>query len=230
MHHRRVLLLVAVLACFISREARTQPAPPPRTAEQREKLAALLKRVHAVAALNPLTPEAAMAALGAKFGPPKQIKADRREWKLQPSDLYVGGLIMQAGTTVVVTVAPSPAIGLVFEDLTASLQDRPYYWYPVKQPYKGVPRVWVVEHIFQVTAGQLRLQIFPTIPPDDPQQVVKAEVEAKDMVAGLSARQWRVISFSLSNLTPRRDPATMKPLSERRRTARRARSGVDLPR
>ena len=41
---------------------------------------------------------------------------------------------------------------------------------PVKQPYKGTTRVWVVEHIFQVTAGQLRLEIFPpfrrTTPPN----------------------------------------------------------------
>ena len=229
MHHRRVLLLAAGLACFITREARTQPAQPPRTAEQREKLAALLKRIHAVSALRPLTPEAAIGALGATFGPPRQINAERRQWKLQPSDLYAGGLILQSGATVIVTVAPSPALDLVFEDVAGELRDRPYFMLPVKQTYKGAPRVWVVEHIFQVAAGQLRLQILPSISPDDPAQVAKAEQEGQATMMGRTGRPARVTSFSVSSLTPTRSPSDMAPLSQRRK-ARRPRSGVDSPR
>jgi hypothetical protein len=229
MHHRRVLLLVAVLVCSISRQATAAPTSPARTAEQRERVAALLKRIHAVSALRPLTPEAAMGALGATFGPPKQINAERRQWKLLPSDLCAGGLILQSGATVIVTVAPSPAVELVFEDVASDLRDRPYFMSTVKQTYKGVPRVWVVEHIFQVAAGQLRLQILPTIPPDDPSQIAKAEQEGQAIMMGRTGRPARVTSFSVSSLTPTRAPSEMAPLSQRRK-ARRPRSGVDSPR
>ena len=229
MHHRRVLLLVAVLVCSIIRQATAAPTSPARTAEQREQVAVLLKRIHAVSALSPLTPEAAMGALGATFGPPKQINAERRQWKLLPSDLYAGGLILQSGATVIVTVAPSPAVELVFEDVASDLRHRPYFMSAVKQTYKGVPRVWVVEHIFQVAAGQLRLQILPSIPPDDPSQVAKAEQEGQAIMMGRTGRPARVTSFSVSNLTPTRAPSDMAPLSQRRK-ARRPRSGVDSPR
>jgi hypothetical protein len=229
MHHRRLLLLVAVLVCCISRQAAAAPAAPARTAEQRDRVAALLKRIHAVSALRPLTPEAAMGALGATFGPPKQINAERRQWKLQPSDLYAGGLILQSGATVIVTVAPAPALELTFEDVASDLRDRPYFMLPVKQTYKGMPRVWVVEHIFQIAAGQLRLQILPSISPDDPAQVAKAEQEGQAIMMGRAGRPARVTSFSVSSLTPTRAPSDMAPLSQRRK-ARRPRSGVDSPR
>ena len=227
--HRRVLLPIAVagLATF-TRLAHAQlipPAAPPgrRTADQKQKLAALLPRMHALAALRPLTPEAAIAALGTSFGPPKQIKADRRQWRMQPSELFAGGMILQAGATVVVTVAPSPALDAVFEDFAASLLDRPYHLSPVKQDYKGAPRVWVIEHVFQVAAGQLRLQTFPSIPPDDPRQVAKAEAEGTTVMLGKAARPARVMSFSVSSLTPTRAPSEMTPLGQRRKRARAAR-------
>jgi hypothetical protein len=220
MPSRRWFLLIAALTAASGREARAQAAPAARTAEQREKVAGLLQRIQSLSALRPLTPEAAMAALGGKFGPPRQINPERRQWRLLPSDLYAGGLILQAGATVVVTVAPSPAVGLVFEDVAGSLKDRPYFLTPVKQPYKGTTRVWVVEHIFQVAAGQLRLQIFPTIPPDDPAQVAKAEEEGQAIMKGKNARPAPVTSFSVSSLTPTRAPAEMAPLSQRRKKSR----------
>jgi hypothetical protein len=220
--HRRVLLPLAVLAVIASlvSQAHAQPAPAPRTADSKAKLATLLQRMHAVAALRPLTPENAIAALGTTFGPPKQLKADRRQWRMQPSELFAGGMIMQAGSTVVVTVAPSQALGAVFEDFAASLLDRPYYMSPVKQDYKGTPRVWVVEHIFQVAAGQLRLQTFPSIPPDDPGQVAKAEAEGTTVMLGKAAKPAPVISFSVSSLTPARQPSDMTTLAQRRKRPR----------
>jgi hypothetical protein len=220
--HRRVLLPIAALAVLTTlvSQAHAQPAPAPRTADHKAKLAALLQRMHAVAALRPLTPETAIAALGTTFGPPKQIKADRRQWRMLPSELFAGGMIMQAGATVVVTVAPSQALGVVFEDLAGSLLDRPYHMSPVKQDYKGTPRVWVVEHVFQVAAGQLRLQTFPSIPPDDPGQVAKAEAEGKTVMLGKAAAPARVMSFSVSSLPPGRQPADMTPLGQRRKRTR----------
>jgi hypothetical protein len=219
--HRRVLLPLPLLAA-ISGKALAQPAPGPRTADQRKQLATLLQRMHAVAALQPLTPEAALSALGATSAPPKQIKADRRQWRIQPSALYAGGMIMQTSATVVVTVAPSQALGAVFEDFAGSLLDRPYFMSVVKQDYKGTPRVWMVEHIFQVAAGQLRLQTFPSARPDDPAQVAKAEAEGKTVMLGKSARPVPVMSFSVSNLTATRPPAEMTPLGQRRKRGRPA--------
>ena len=219
--HRRFLLPIAVLVAIVSlagldSQAHAQPTPAPRTADSKAKLATLLQRMHAVAALRPLTPETAIAALGTTFGPPRQIKADRRQWRMQPSELFAGGMIMQAGATVVVTVAPSQALGAVFEDFAPSLLDRPYYMSPVKQDYKGTPRVWVIEHIFQVAAGQLRLQTFPGIPPDDPGQVAKAEAEGTTIMLGKAAKPAPVISFSVSSLTPARQPSDMTTLAQRR--------------
>jgi hypothetical protein len=98
---------------------------------------------------------------------------------------------------------------------------QPYHMTTVKLPYKGKPRVWVIEHIFQVAAGQLRVQIIPGTPPDDPAQVARAEEEAQAIMLGKAAAPARVMSYSVSSLTPTRPPSEMTPLSQRRKAARR---------
>jgi hypothetical protein len=90
----------------------------------------------------------------------------------------------------------------------------------VNQDHKGAQRVWMIEHIFQVAAGQLRLQTFPSAPPDDPAQVAKAEAEGKTVMLGKAPRPVPVMSFSISNLTATRPPAQMTPLGQRRKRPR----------
>jgi hypothetical protein len=224
MHHPRatIVALTALLSVAQGGEASADPARDTRSADRRDTVALLKARIVAVSALNPLTPESIIAALGAEAGPPEMLSKYRREWTLRPSDLYAGGTIAQTKDRVFVEFTPAKALQVSFEDLVGGLLKVPYYS-DLREAHHGedsvATRVYAVDHVFLVTAGELRIQVPTSVPAEATNQSVKALEEGFATTRGLNSRTVRVDTILITSKAHARDDSMMPPLAERRRRA-----------
>jgi len=215
--------LVSLLAGSLASQAAPKPKRAPRLTPRQVKVAELQRRVLAVSNLPQLTPEAIMDALGVEVDTPKQVTERRKEWSVLPSELYAGGRIVQAGDWVVVEVAPAAALQVSFEDLAGGMLTLPYWRDDAEAIVgedSGETRVFAVNHLFLVPAGQLAVQVPTTVPEHALDHDVKAGREAHETTIGVVSRTVRVGSILVNNEAPELNEIRMIPLEERRKRAR----------
>ena len=194
----RAIAPLLLAALFLPATADPALAATPageRTPRQRERVVELGRRVQALAAVEPVSVESLAAALGARLGPPVQLHAHRRERPVLPSELFDGGLIIEAGPNLMVEVRPAPGLQLAFEDVAAVLVKLPYSMETRSShldAHSLATRIHAIDHVFHLKGGQLRVQVLTTVAADAPDHDRKAQAEGHDSMLGLNSRLARV--------------------------------------
>lgn len=213
---------LAVAALTLAASAQAEPSRSPRTAEAREAVASLQRRLHALAGVERMTVQTAAEALRVTLEAPVQVHERRREWPIRPDAVLSGGAIIEAGSDILIKVKPSALLRLSFEDVAVVLMRHPYYLDPRQRHVDTdsvATMVYAIDHAFLVKAGEMRIQVPVTLPATVPEHGVKAIGQGYDQAHRASAAQAaHVDTIYFSTDLSRAQPAAMaKPLAERRR-------------
>ena len=225
--HPATALSIALLA-FTGSGAFAQPRPVGRTpTTERQGVDSLQRRVLALAGIERMTVQGATDALGVKLQTPQQIHERRREWPITPNDVIAAGVIIEAGSNILIEIKPAPTLQLSFEDLAVVLTKQPYYLDP-RQSHVGADsvatKIYAIDHAFRVKAGELRVQVPVSLPSDTPDHGVQAIRRGRDQTLGvLNARDARVHAIFFSTDVSRAPEASMMVPLEQRRKRRAAR-------